>query len=366
MKILIVNLILYTHSDGVIPKVASIKDTMIYNFAKGFLKQGHDVTLYASEDYKPLDIEEYDFDVIWSKSFLPKVFRPTLIPFPSGLYKHLLHNQYDLVISSEVLSIGSIIVNSICKNRALFWCELSKHISLCKGILSRMYYGGLVKMLFSKSNIVARSEEAADFHAMFCNNVSDAIIEHGIDLEKFNPSSKKNQCIVVSQLIPRKNVKSIIQRFLEFVENGNSEYILYIAGDGPLREELELYVSKSKFPSNVVFTGKIPHSQLASLLAESKALLVDTLKDLNMVSIPEAIVAGTPILMNTVPSSKKYVTANKLGIVKDNWTWENILEVVKSNEFSNNCLSYREKLSNEYLANEMVQIIKNNESTTSK
>lgn len=38
-----------------------------------------------------------------------------------------------------------------------------------------------------------------------------------------------------------------------------------------------------------------------------------------MVSIPEAIVSGTPILTNTQPASVEYIRANGLGIVKDNW-----------------------------------------------
>lgn len=68
MNVLIINPILFTADNDIIPKVKSIKDSMIYNFALGFKQNGHQVTLYAAEDYKPTDIETFDFNVIFGKN----------------------------------------------------------------------------------------------------------------------------------------------------------------------------------------------------------------------------------------------------------------------------------------------------------
>ena len=57
MNILILNLILYTADNDLIPKVKSIKDTMIYNMCLGFKKIGVDVTLVAAKDYMPIELE---------------------------------------------------------------------------------------------------------------------------------------------------------------------------------------------------------------------------------------------------------------------------------------------------------------------
>lgn len=48
MKVLILNPILFTADNNVIPQVKSIKDTMIYNMCLGFKRLGHDVTLAAA------------------------------------------------------------------------------------------------------------------------------------------------------------------------------------------------------------------------------------------------------------------------------------------------------------------------------
>ena len=58
-RILIINPILYTSETNRIPKVKSIKDTMIYTFCLGFLNLGHQVTLLAAQDYQP-EQEETD------------------------------------------------------------------------------------------------------------------------------------------------------------------------------------------------------------------------------------------------------------------------------------------------------------------
>ena len=55
MKILILNPILYTADNNTIPKVKSIKDTMIYNMCLGFKALRYDVTLAAAADYRPVD-----------------------------------------------------------------------------------------------------------------------------------------------------------------------------------------------------------------------------------------------------------------------------------------------------------------------
>ena len=58
MRILLLNPILYTADNNIIPPIDSIKDCMIYNLAIGFKNLGHQVTLVAAEDYKPQTDEQ--------------------------------------------------------------------------------------------------------------------------------------------------------------------------------------------------------------------------------------------------------------------------------------------------------------------
>lgn len=85
MKILILNPILYTADNNIIPKVKSIKDTMIYNMCLGFKSLGHEVTLVAVADYKPIEYEEYEFEVKWFKTQYHKLCPPSVLPYSNEL-----------------------------------------------------------------------------------------------------------------------------------------------------------------------------------------------------------------------------------------------------------------------------------------
>lgn len=77
-----------------------------------------------------------------------------------------------------------------------------------------------------------------------------------------------------------------------------------------------------------------------------------------MLSIGEAIVAGTPVLTNTVPYSHEWITQNKLGIVKDNWTEEDMHEIVMNNQYYvDNCSRYSSQLLLSELPNQIHKTI---------
>jgi 1,2-diacylglycerol 3-alpha-glucosyltransferase len=76
-----------------------------------------------------------------------------------------------------------------------------------------------------------------------------------------------------------------------------------------------------------------------------------------MVSIPESIVSGTPILTNLIPTSSAYIAVNELGIAKENWTEWDIKMIVDNNEFYiQNCKIYRYKLTNAYFCERLIKI----------
>ena len=75
MKVLIVNPILYTNENRNIKKVNTIKDTMIYDLCLAFKKKGCDVTLAASDLYKPSENESYKtaMTMLGSRCYTPAI-----------------------------------------------------------------------------------------------------------------------------------------------------------------------------------------------------------------------------------------------------------------------------------------------------
>ena len=361
MRILVLNPIMYTPHKNIIPKVKSIKDTMMYNMCLGFKQNNHEITLAVAEEYKPTEKETYDFKVLFFKSNLTSICLPSVIPFSFDLYTYIKKEQsnFDLIISSEVFSFQSLFASLLCPSKTIIWHEMAIHQRKMKKLPSKIWYNIIAPIFEKKAYVIPRSRPAYLFIKKYLKNVSPIPVEHGINLEQFTfQKEKKDQFIVVSQLIPRKNIESIVLKFNSFLQKYNNNYKLLIVGKGELYNKLERLIKELNAESNISLLGFKNHAELNILLTESKALLIDTFQDNNMVSIPESIVCGTPVITNTIPTNSYFIQENKLGIVKE-WNEDDLQEIATNISYTENCINIRETLSNDYLCNKMINIWNN-------
>lgn len=363
MKIVLLNLILHTAEKGVIPRRDSNHDCMIYNMARGFVAAGHDVTVIASEEYRPFKPDDNPFDVVYMPSRLKRVFKPDLLPYPKGLYRYLKNNSgnIDLVISSEVFSVGSLIASAALPDKLMIWQELSSHQRFMHRLPSKIWYNVVARLFMSRIPVTGRSEQAKQFISRYMPRVSDKTVDHGANSEVFRPDADnipEKRFIVISQLIKRKRVDRIIRKFAEFVNTpGYEQYSLDIVGCGNQEEELKALAGQLGLTSNINMHGFLPHSKLAPISAKSIALLVYTEQDLNMVSIPESIVNGTPVITNSVPCTSGFIIKNNLGLVNDEWGSPELIELALNYEkYHANCMTVRDSLTENGCAKKLVEL----------
>lgn len=360
-RILIINPILYTSETNQIPKVKSIKDTMIYTLCLGFQKMGHQVTLLAAKDYQPTTEESYDFPIVWMDTVWHKVFLPRCLPYMPKLRSYLKrHPGYDLIIASEVFGTWSYTAARLYPDKTILWQELAKHNNILHKMPSKIWYRAVAGILMRKAMVVPRSEAAASFIRQFMPHVSDICIDHGVNMDKIPPLGqivKKKRFVVVSQLIARKQIDRTILHFEKFMRRGHSDYQLYIIGKGELEEQLRNLVRERHLESNVHFMGQMAHEKLLPFVAESEAMLISTVKDDNMVSIVESIAAGTPVVTTSVPFTSVYIKRENLGIVADHWNEKALEKISRENDiYVKNCLDYREKVSNTHCAGQFLAL----------
>lgn len=367
MNILIINPIIYTPpaKGGIVPRKESIQDSMICNFCNGFINNGHKVTLIANAEYKPLKEEKFSFDIIYLDNIITKYIPnfPNGAPVLKGLRRFLIenHSKYDIVISSEMFTFHSITAAMVCPDKLMIWQEFGVHHPFMHKIVSRIWHNTIVRFFIKKKVIIVpRSTVAQRFVRQYCDIVSDEIINNSVDTNIFHFNENKNDYIItVSQLIPRKNVHYIINKFIQYKKKRYSALILYIIGDGEEREMLEEYVRSEKATEYIIFQGNLPHNILSNLLSTAKGFLCATKQDLNMVAITESIACGTPILTNCIPYQHEMVKNYGLGIAKDNWDENDIAELISNNKtYIANCKLVAESLSNNILAQEIIDIFK--------
>jgi 1,2-diacylglycerol 3-alpha-glucosyltransferase len=362
--ILILNSILRSAQNDVVPQINSIKDCMIYNFALGFKELGYSVTLVAAAEYAPTEKENYEVEVVFIASKLQKIFPIGVLPFQPGIWSFLRKNKakYDLIVSSDIFAFPSLFAAMQCARKIVVWHELALHPKKMKSLPSRFWYNIVAKLFFRKILVVPRSENARKFISKYLSKVSNESVEHGIELNKFQFSKeKRNQFIVVGQLIPRKNIKSIIDKFYRLISDHKySDFQLIIAGEGVLESELKKQAAELGIKKNVDFVGFKSHSELNKLIAESMAMLIDTKQDNNMVSIPESVASGTPVVTNLVPTNATTINQHQSGIAKTDWQVVDLKEIIENNAFYiQNCLAYRSNLSNVYCAKKLIDIYEN-------
>jgi Glycosyltransferase len=363
MKILIINCILSTAEHGIIKRKESIRDCMISNFARGFIELGHSVTLLASEEFKPTgDDKGLPFEVIYFPSLLPQVFKPTLLPWPKGMRKWLKSHaaDYDLVIASESFQIATLIAARVCPQHLLIWQEMDRHQRLLFKLPSKLWHNTIVPLFMRNATVVPRSEPAKRFIACYSNRVSDVIVDHGTDAHTLYPTDEHdNAFIVISQLVERKRVDRIINKFARLVSQAPyQDYRLDIIGDGDQRQELEQQAIQLGVKEKVIFRGFLPHERLAEPLRRSLALLVSTSNDLNMVTIAEAITSGTPVVTNTKPSTASFIAANGLGVVRDDWDENDLIEVINNyDKMHEACVREGKELTNVACARKMISCL---------
>ncbi len=363
MNILIINPILYTvDDDKEWPECKSIKDTMIYGMALGFLESGHKVTLAACGDYAPSEPETYDFDVIFFKSSLAKIARPARLPMSYDFIKYLIktHRSFDLIIASECFQLYTLTASLICPQKTVIWQELSAHQHFMHSIPSKIWHNIIIPLMMRKiSGIIPRSIPARDFISKYSNRVSSETVDHGIDLSKFPLSEiKKRQLISSCQLIQRKRVDEIIRQFALFHQiKGYEDIVLIIAGRGTEESNLKKLADELNINEFVRFMGFLPRKELGKIISESLAFLINTQQDLNIVSIPESICAGTPVLTTSVTALSQYINDNKIGMAKKGWNANDLKDIVdNSSLLSNNCRSLRDTLSSKYASQKIISI----------
>lgn len=366
MNVVLLNLILTTAENGVIKRRKTIKDTMISNCAMGFVKAGHHVTILASEEFKPAEEETYDYNIIYFKSGLKRLFKPYLIPYPVGMYSYLKRNRsnIDLIVSSEAFSIGTLIAAMACRSKLEIWQEMAYHQRKWHKLPSLLWHNLVVRTVLRNVLVVPRSEPAGRFIARYSANVSGTLVDHGANGDVLRPATDgpTDSFIVVSQLVERKNVAHIIRAFARLVAMpAYSHYRLHIIGDGNQAEALRQLARQLGVDGNVEFHGFMLHSQMAELLRHARAMLIATRRDLNMVSIPESIVSGTPIVTNTCPTSASFIARHGLGVVRDGWDETDLIKAIDHyTEFHKACLRERDGLTREGCANKLVKLYVDN------
>lgn len=366
MKIIVINPILFTHENGVIPRVKSIKETMIYDLCMAYLRAGHEVTLIAAADYAPEKEESYEIEVVFLKSVWRRIFQPSVLPFMPGVWSYLRkrRREVDMVLTSETFSLSSLMASLVLPRKTVVWQELGAHNRKMKSIPSHVWYNVIARLLMRRVWVIPRSYVAQCFIDRYMPRVGEPV-GHGVKAnfsDGCTSGGKKDQLLTVGRLFWEKNIISVIRKFDAFLTKypQYGDYVLYVAGEGNLRDDYVRQISEMGRKQQIVLLGKLPHKELFQYYHESKVSLFDSLRENNMLSLMESVFMSTPVITNRVPFNSDIVEKKQLGIARDNWDEDDIARVIEQNDFYvENCKNYAPLITVDAVAQRIIDSFEN-------
>ena len=162
------------------------------------------------------------------------------------------------------------------------------------------------------------------------------IIPHGLEKDFIAKKEHENHSDIINiatvgELIPLKQIDWVINSVKNY--KGNKNITLTIAGDGPMRQELE---SLTQDHSNIVFLGKVDHSEVGELLSRNDIFALPSNNEtfglvyIEAAAHQNAVIAtkGTGVwgVFDDKEELRDQLSKKAYKKTSENFTWEKIIE----------------------------------------
>lgn len=141
------------------------------------------------------------------------------------------------------------------------------------------------------------------------------VLPKGIDLTIFSPSnnsSNKIEAIVTRSLQPEYRHDSILKAFGILHQKG-IDFSLTIVGNGTRLHFLEDLARELQIENKVIFTGRIPNTQLPKFLQQSNIYISMPITEGVSASLFEAMACNCYPIVSDIPGNQSWITHRKNG-----------------------------------------------------
>lgn len=335
--------------------------TFVYNQVKELESQGNEVLVIATqrmnEDKFPYDNvviipESKDFGYLkntllrniglkyslssngFSNEFRKVVneFKPDLIHVHFGT--HLLR-IYD--------SITNLNIPTLVTFHGYDASQYLRNKTYVKSLIKVMSSASVFGTTVSEDMKIRLGDSGVDTSRIFVNYLGVDIDFYKRDSSLASSSAEKNIFLQVSNFVEKKGHKYTIDAFSKFlnINESNKTYKLLLAGDGPLRNEIEKQVFDLGIDDNVEFIGTVDKFQVKELMIKSNFFIHHSVTSSNgdMEGLPtvlmEAMAMGLTCISTFHAGIPEIIENNKNGyLVKErdvDGIVQALVDVVESN-----------------------------------
>lgn len=310
MRILIYN---WRDSESVF---AGGAETYIHALADRWVKAGHSVTLFTSNDgHQNPDGTIHGVRVIRRGGFFAVY---ALAPL---YYLFKLRGQFDLIIDCE----NGIPFFTPLYARVPVYCLLHhihqevfrKALVWPFSLLALSLEKHLMPLVYRHASFITVSESSKhDMQELGITSGTIEVVYPGVDLSLLSPGTKSPTPLVayVGRLKEYKSVDVLIRAFALVYANV-PETKLVIAGDGDDLKRLKKVVAELKLQKQVSFLGKVSEAKKVEVLQSAWVTVNPSMMEGWGITVIEANACGTPVVASDVPGLRDSVQHGRTGVL---------------------------------------------------
>ncbi len=110
--------------------------------------------------------------------------------------------------------------------------------------------------------------------------------------------NRKQNFIFIGRFAPEKNILNLLNSFLEVSKN-NSEWGLILLGDGPLKNEINTFISNNDLQDKITLPGFIQQDEIVKYLIASNVFILPSLSEPWGLVVNEAMLCRLPVIVST-------------------------------------------------------------------
>jgi teichuronic acid biosynthesis glycosyltransferase TuaC len=174
------------------------------------------------------------------------------------------------------------------------------------------------------NHLIAVSEDLGKKVNVLIGSREVRVIRNGADEELFranakwaartllNLPAKAKIVLFIGNLLRVKGPEYLLQAVSHL---GSSNFLLYIVGDGMLRDNLRAQAEQLGISARCVFVGTRPHEEIASWLSAADCLVLSSISEGFPTIIAEAMMCGVPVVATAVGGIPEVVKHGSTGLL---------------------------------------------------
>lgn len=118
------------------------------------------------------------------------------------------------------------------------------------------------------------------------------------------------------RLVELKGIRQLLDSWAALSPRIRASSRLVIAGEGPLKEELESLCQRAALPE-VEILGNVPYEEMKKWFMRADLFVLPTLQDLFSLTVLEAMAAGCPVITTPFNGARELIEEGKTGWIVD-------------------------------------------------